>query len=368
MCAPFKSVPGRSREWIHVALVSMSFLTPLKATDYTAGLSSEWAHTDDILLMDSELVMRRRDAKREVALFVGESDINLDYHPSPKNLLGKDEDLNESKYSALITYREGLDQRLQWNFSGGLYQGFTDYRSVWFDEYYRQLFHAVRGYQDADVGGSNVAIGGRYEYLEASGLINWSVAWQCDDVSPAYEKIIFGPLVRGTDELETWRYGLGSEHVLTSRWRFKQDAAAIDTTDRAWRYTYAAESVVAVTDEWTLRLRVEGAKEAEFHSLLGALLVERDWDARWFAGIALRMYHDNGQIIDPLLVSGASPALDTYQLQLTLRYSGPQATWRLAVGPYLTRYAETTVANEQFAPLYRDRDWLAVQAAWNWKF
>ncbi len=356
----------RQRKCLVLALTSL--ITPIHGQNYTFGLSTEMAYAADISLRDSEMFVRRRDTKREVTLFLGAAGIDLDYRPPPQNLLGFDKDLSEPKESGQITWREGLDQRWQWNFSAGLYQGFTDYRSVWLDEYYRQLFSGVPGYQDADVGGGNVSIGGRYEYLEASGLINWSVGWQQDDVSPAYEKIIFGPLVRGSSALETWRFGLGSEHVLTPRLRFKQDASAINTTDRAWRYTYAAETAWALADEWTLRLRAEGTKEAEFHSLLGALLIERDWKARWFAGIAFRVYQDNGQIIDPLLVSGAAPALDSYQLQLTLRYAGPHATWRLAIGPYLTRYAETTSSNAQFAPLYADRDWLAVQGAWNWRF
>ena len=368
MFHPIKCFHGMLRQWMCVAVAFVSVLTPVHGQDYTIGLSSEMAYAADISLIDSEMFVRRRDTKREVTLFLGAADINLDYRPPPVNLLGSDKDLNEPKESGLITWREGLDQRLQWTFSGGVYQGFTDYRSLWLDEYYRQLFSGVTGYQKADCGGLNASIGGRYEYLEASGLINWSVGWQQDDVSPAYEKIIFGPLVRGSSELETWRFGLGSEHVLTPGLRFKQDAAALNTTDRAWRYTYAAETAWAVADEWTLRLRAEGTKEAEFHSVSGAILIERDWQALWFAGIALRVYHDNGQIIDPLLISGAAPALDSYQLQLTLRYSGPHATWRLAIGPYLTRYAATSSNNAQFAPLYADRDWLAVQGAWNWRF
>jgi hypothetical protein len=198
-------------------------------------------------------------------------------------------------------------------------------------------------------------------------MINWSVAWLQDEVSPAYEKLPFKPLIRGESILETWRFGLGSEHVLTPRIRFKQDASVTQSTDRAWRYAYAAESAWAMTEHWTARLRVEGTKEADFHAGLAALLIERDWDARWFAGIGVRVYRDNGQIIDPLLISGSAPALDSYQLQLSLRYAGPHATWRVGLGPYLTRYAETPPGGTRFSQLYRDRNWFALQAAWTWK-
>ncbi len=372
MFLPDAATHGAWRGWtgLLAALVTSltSLVMPLHGQTYTLGLSTESASASDVSLLDAELFARWRDPRRELSVWLGEAQIDLDYRPPKANLLGVADDLDASKQSGVFTWREGLDQPLQWNVSGGIYQGFTDYRSLWLDEYYRQLFKGVPGYEAADVGGYHFGLGGRYEYLRLSGLINWSVGWQRDEVSPAYEKIIFGPLVRGEGELETWRFGLGSEHVLTPRLRFKQDLAAVQATAREWRYTYGAETAWALTDSWTARLRLEGARESPFHSGMASLLIEHDWDARWFAGVTLRVYQDNGQIIDPLLVSGAAPALDSYQLQLTLRYAGPHATWRLALGPYLTRYEPTTASNAQFAPLYQDRDWFAVQGAWTWQF
>jgi hypothetical protein len=326
------------------------------------------AGATDVLLVDSEMFVRLRNDQREITVSLGAAEIDLEYRPPKVNILGRSEDLSESKQSGQLTWREGLDERMQWTFSCGGYQGFTDYRSLWLDEYYRQLFSTVAGYQTADVGGLNASIGGKYEYLKGSGLVTCSVGWQQDEVAPGYEKIIFGPLLRGEDNLATWRFGVGSEHVLSPRVRFKQDAAAIQSTARAWRYAYGAETAWALADAWTARLRLETAKEAEFHAGSAALLMERDWEGRWFAGLALRAYADNGQIIDPLLISGAAPPLDSYLLQLTLRYAGPHATWRLALGPYLTRYSQLTPGTARFAPLYQDRDWFAAQGAWAWRF
>jgi hypothetical protein len=345
-----------------------ALLLPVHGADVLLGWSSELASAADVFLSDSDLNARWRNPHRELSLLLGVGQINLDYLPPKINILGVSNERNETKESCQFTWREGLDQRLLWNLSCGAYQGFTDYRSVWLDEYYRQLFGSVAGYETADVGGVNASMGGRYEYLEASGLVSWSVGWQQDAVSPAYEKIIFGPLQQGEDTLTTWRFGLGSEHVLTPRLRFKQDPALILSTARDNRYAYSAETVWAITDAWTARLRAEAVKEAEFHSISGGLLVERDWDGKWFAGMAVRAYRDNGQILDPLLISGSAPPLDSLLAQLTLRYSGPNATWRIAVGPYLTRYAELTPGTARFAPLYRNRDWLAVQGAWSWHF
>jgi hypothetical protein len=342
--------------------------TRTRAKELLCGISNEILMADDILLTDSEWNGRWRNLQREISLTAGASTIGMDYEPSPLDLLGDPATLDDTRLTGQLTWREGLDKTWRWDFSAGAYDGFTDYRSMWLDEYYRQLFSAMPGYEDASVGGWNANISGTYEYLPASGMINWSVCWQVDEVAPGYDKIIGQPLIQGLTRYETWRYGLGSEHVLSPRVRFKQDANAFQTTARAWRYAYKAETIWAATDNWALRLGTEVSKEAEFHSGAVSLLVEHDWESLWFAGIMLRAYHDNGQIIDPLLISGSSPPLETFQAQLTLRYSGPSLTMRFAAGPYLTRYAPLEPGTLRFATLYQDRDWLSLQGSLTWRF
>lgn len=364
---PLRRIPtGAACGW----LVAAAFLTNARVAgqNYLVGLSSELQVASDVLLVDSELNARWRNSTREVSMVAGIANLQMDYVPSPWDLTATFEQLEETRTSAQLTWREGLDQRWRWNFAGGGYAGYSDYRSMWLNEYYRQIFAGVPGYRDADPAGLNASIGGTYEYLPQSGMIHWSVGWQADDVAPAYDKRIGAPLQRGLDHYETWRYGLGSEHVLTPTLRFKQDAAAYQTSARAWRYTYKAESLWALTDSWATRFSLEGSDEARFHSGAAAVTLEHDWNARWFAGILTRVYRDNGEIIDPSLVSGNAPPVDTLQLQLTLRYAAANVSWRLAIGPYFTRYAAPTGKNLGFSTLYRDRDWFCAQAACTWRF
>ncbi len=342
--------------------------TRAPAQNCLVGLSSEMQVASDVTLADCELNARWRTPRREVSVMTGLANLQMDYEPSPWDLTATFEKLEETRSSAQVTWREGLDQPWRWNFSGGGYVGYSDYRSMWLNEYYRQIFSGVPGYKQADPGGLNASIGGSYEYLAQSGMLNWSVGWQADEVAPAYDKLIGVPLQRGLSRYETWRYGLGSEHVLGSTVRFKQDAAAFGTNSRAWRFTYKAETLWAVTDTWSTRCSLEGSREAAFHSGAAAVTLEHDWDARWFAGIMTRAYRDNGQIVDPSIVSGNAPPTDTLQVQLTLRYAGDKATWRLALGPYLTHYAPPSAKTLRFTTLYRDRDWLCGQAACSWRF
>jgi len=340
----------------------------LKADGFMLSASSEFMSASDVSLLDSDLTLRWRTLERDLSATFGWAPIAMDYIPSTVNLLGSPADLKSDRTSWQVTWREGLEETWRWNVSLGGYDGFTDYRSLWLEEYYRQVFSNVPGYYPADVGGMNVSIGGTYEYLPQCGMINWSIAWQADDVSPVYEKLIGGPLVRGISHFETWRYGIGSEHVLSPEIRFKHDAAILDTTERDLRVTYRAEVLWAVTEDWTLRSSLDGSLEGDFHSSGVSAMIEKDWDARWFLGLQLRAYRDNGQIVDPQLVSSASPPLDSLSVNLTIRHETEHVVWRLSAGPYLTRYGALSQGNRTFDTLYRDRDWLGIQGACTWRF
>jgi len=346
------------------------FLTIMRAAgqNYLVGLSNEMQAASDVRLADCELNARWRNPQREVSMVAGVADLHLDYVPSPWDLTATYQKLEETRNSEQVTWREGLITPWRWIFSGGGYVGYTDYRSMWLNEYYRQIFSGVPGYRQANPRGLNASVGATYEYLPMSGLLSWSVGWNSDEVSPAYDKLIGVPLQRGLSHYETWRFGLGSEHVLSPTLRFKQDAAAILTTERACRYTYRGDTLWALADTWATRFYLEGSLEGKFHSAAASVALEHDWDARWFAGISTRAYSDNGQIVDPSIVSGDAPPSDTLLVQLTLRYAGTNASWRLGVGPYLTRYAAPTVNTLRFTTLYRDRDWLCAQAAFSWQF
>lgn len=120
--------PAVWRGWQGLALAFATGMLPVRALDFTLGGSSEVASATDVLLVDSEMFLRWRDSQREVTLLLGGAEIDLDYRPPAINLLGRAQDLSEPKQSGQITWREGLDHPLQWTFSGGGYQGFTDYQ------------------------------------------------------------------------------------------------------------------------------------------------------------------------------------------------------------------------------------------------
>lgn len=323
----------------------------------------EGMQASDVLVSEVSLSNRWRSQQRDVGLKIGWASMEVDYTPAAGDLLGTDGHRGAGRTSLQADWRGGLGNRFSPFASIGGYDGFTDFRSLWIDEYYRQLFAPMAGYGAAVPRGYNGGVGLRWDHVPGTGFLEFSAGWQTDQVSPAYDKEVFGPLLRGRDTFATWRGGLAWESVLSSRLRARADFGLNKTTARAWRLNGRAMLNYAVADTWVLRFEAGGAAEGSFHGGSLAATVEHDWAARWYCGVTLRGYRDNGQISDPLVVSGAAPSLRTAQALLSLRWQGERAGWRLSAGPYLTRYSALTPASQRFANLYRDRNWGVLQLA-----
>ena len=82
--------------------------------------------------------------------------------------------------------RQRLGERWTLLGSGGLYDGFADYRSRWLDEYYRQQFSTIPGYQKADPKGFNVSAGLRWEYAPTTAFLQVEGGYLWDQIAPGY--------------------------------------------------------------------------------------------------------------------------------------------------------------------------------------
>jgi hypothetical protein len=295
--------------------------------------------------------------------------IGIDYGPARYDILSEAVTRTEARTAADLTMRFRTDKDFS-PFAGfGGYRGFTDFRSVWLNEYYRQLFEGVPGYAAASPRGWHALAGGRWAYVPGSGILQGTVVRQDDTVSPGYEPEIGHPLRRGRERLGTTAARLSTENVLTPTVRTLLEIGATGTTGRETRYTAQGSLNWSISDALTLRTVVAGVRERpQFHAESAALTLEYDWEARWFAGLTARGYRDSGEVVDPLLVSSAAPALRTVHVAASVRWQGERATLRLEGGPYWTRYDEIALGSAHFARLYGDRHWRRVQGAVSWKF
>lgn len=338
---------------------------------YKTSLDFETLMTADILLTDTRFELRRTDEKSSLSVSFSHGYIGLEYVPE---FIGVElpKDIYDNRYAVQLQGRYRAMDQLTLMVGGGGYQGYSDYRSMWLNEHYRQLYSRVPGYEKAHPWGFNVSGGLRLEYWPSRGFIQANVVYQHDGVAPGYEAQIFKPLLRQRDKYDTVSFGLTLENVLTKRLRALQEFQITNTTTRELRYSLQSSLNCALGENYALKLVLSGVKEEpvfEAWSVGGTL--ERDWNETWFLSLFGRYYEDTGEITTSLPGNSAVPPGRTVQAGIGLRWQGEHSAFKLVAGPYFTRYSfpdSTNTSIYSFSQLYRDRDWFAAQLAFSHEF
>ena len=334
-----------------------------------ATLAGEALECGDIRLRELNLQADRSLPRCQYVFSATASRIDIDYGPAQYDILSQPVRRVEDRTAAELTARFRTDADFIPFAGGGGYCGFTDFRSVWLDEYYRQLYAGVPGYAHASPHGWHALAGGRWSYVPGCAILQGTLVRQDDTVSPGYEPQIGRPLLRGRERLRTTAVRVSTENVATRTVRTLLEIGAMNTTGRDTRYSVQGSVNWAVSDAVTLRGVMAGVREPPaFHATSVALTCERDWNARWFAGLAVRGYRDGGEVVDPLIGSSAAPAVRSVHVAASLRWQGERIAVRLEGGPYRTRYDNVALASAQFARLYRDRTWRRGQCTASWRF
>jgi len=344
---------------------------PRGAAIHKVGLDFATLWASDILLTDELAEYRRKRPRSELALSVSHGYIGLHY--VPESDLEEKSHVENDRFGFQTTGRFQVGDRLTLLGGGGAYDGYLDYRSLWLDEHFRQLFSGRQGYEKAHPWGWNVSGGLRWEYLPASGFLQGDLIYQYDLISPGYDVSLatFPPrLIRYRDTYDTLGGRLTLENVLTPRLRAKQELQITDTTDRQLRFAFQTSLNCALAEHWVARLAGGYTAESpQLEAWFGGATVERDWNDTWFVSLTGRYYTDTGQIENALLAENtASPPLEAFQVGLGLRWQGLKSSAKLVVGPYFTRYDSIASAANSFGQLYQDRDWLSVQFAFAHEF
>jgi len=308
-------------------------------------------------------------AKSQYEVSATRTRIGIDYAPARDDFVTRPVNRVEESTAVSLTARMATDSDFSPLAVVGGYRGFTDYRSIWLDEYYRQYFTGVPGYAAVSPDGWNALVGGRWTYVPGTAILQCTLLRQGDTISPGYEPQIGAPLLRGLSRLRTTQVRVSTENVVSPTVRTLLQAGATNTTGRVTRYSLQGSVNWALTGSLTLRSVVAGVREGDgFHAESASATLERDWDARWFLGLGARVYGDSGEVVDPLIVSSAAPALRTLDVPVSLRWQGSRAALSVEAGPYRTRYDVIPLASTQFARLYANRNWTHVEGTASWRF
>lgn len=334
-------------------------------------ISFEALLASDIEITSTTLSYDQKHGGTEWRINYTHNTIAEDYQPFPLfDFLGFPERITEEYDAGAASVRQKLGEPLTLSVAGGGSQGFTDYRSVWLANYYKQQFSFVPGYETPRPYGYNASTSLRWEYLPATGFADASFLYAYDEIAPGYEyEPVPGVLLKGRDRLETYSPTLKFENVVSRRVRVLNEFQLTFTTGREARYAYRNSINLALGERWVVRtLGGYTHEDPTLRAWFAGATLEFDITPRWLVNVSGLYYHDTGEIENSAFISTAAPGLATWQGGLGLRYAGEVSSFSISVAPIWADYEPVTVGTRPFTNLYRDRDWVSVQAAWSVTF
>lgn len=354
-------------------------LRKIKTTDeatgppvaHQGGVAFEALLASDIQLTTFNLNYGQKHGGTEWNLSYAHNTYGEDYEPYASfDFLGFAERLEESYDAGQVAWRQILGDRFTLSAGAGVYSGFTDYRSLWLANYYKQQFSFLPGYLTPAPQGFNVASGLRWEYQPTTGFLEANFYYANNVIAPGYEfDPVRGAAVRGRSRLQTYAPSLKFENVLTRRLRLLNEFQLTLTTDREPRYAYRGALNAALGERWVAR--VSGGYTQEDPTLQAwhtGVTLEYEIAPRWLVSFSGLYYTDTGEIENSIFISTAAPGLTIWQGGLGLRYAGEKSSFQITVAPSWSQYEPVKVGTRPFTNLYREREWISVQAAWAFEF
>jgi len=366
---PGASIPGTPSDTAPGSDLALPILEREQQAVHETTLDMAAMMASDVYVSDVLAQYRQKRPSSEFSLAASYRPTRMDFNETLG--LGRYKRLEEDRYGLQGSVSSDLNDTLTLKMDGGAYDGFQTYRALWMDEYNRLKFGdryiLGGGYRSADPWGYNASPSLRWEYLPDAGFADAGVSYQHDRVSPGYEG--GPPVVRMRDTYETVSSYLSFENVLTRRLRTMVGGRIDDTTEREKRVTLQSALNYALAEDWVVRLAVGYAKEnPQFSAKSASAVLERDWHGTWFFSVFGRYYEDTGEVDYGIANEAAAPPLKTYQAGLGMRRKGTRSTIKFDIGPCFSRYEPHPERNTDFDQLYKDRDWLSLQAAFQYQF
>lgn len=342
----------------------ISLAAPVERLD----ASFEWVDSDDVTLLQGNALSASQFGKWDTQISLSFSDFSFDYVPVPFDLNGQSGTRSESNIALQINGRKTVSDKLTLMAGGGGYDGYSNYRSAWLDEYYRQQFSDLSGvpgaelYRAAKPKGFNINAGLRWMYLPNSGFAQISISQLQDEIAPGYE-IDFEGLRRGETVLATSAVSLSTENVLSKRVRSLFTLRASETSAREPRYGAEYAINAALNDRWTVRALAGGSKEnPQFDAHYANLALEFALNETTSVYVDGRYYKDTGEIENSLFTA-AAPGVTSRKIGVGIKWVGEQWSGRFYFAPISSSFEETPGNVDFFQNLYQDRDWTVFQLA-----
>ncbi|MBM3847494.1 MAG: TlpA family protein disulfide reductase [Verrucomicrobia bacterium] len=349
--------------------------TASSRSESLAELGFEGFVSSDIDVFDTAARYAWKKSRTELSAGLNWRSIAIEYAPDALDILGTAEHRSEDYYSGQFSLRQRVSTDLSFTVGGGAYEGYTDYRSLWLDHYYRQQFSSLPEYQYADPRGFQASGGLRWDYIPGGGFIEAVMYYGNDAIARGWDlpsPTVANPvpaLESGRQILHTYAPAIRLENVLSPRVRLQNEFQITVTSGREPRYAYRGGLNIALSERWTLRLSGGYANEdPKLVASFASALFECEVTRGWFLSFSGRGYQDTGEIENSRLISTSAPALHTFQGGLGIRHEGERLSFRVHYAPHFAQYDPPGIGSQPFSNLYRNRTWGLLQAAMSYKF
>jgi len=296
---------------------------------------------------------------------VGWTEYDLDYVPV---LFGSAASLGEE------TPLVALSLTRQWNPAWSstvrfrTYDGFSDYRSIWIAEFYKQFFGAFPTYHDPDPHGNSIGVFVGWDYLPGTGSALLAFDYGRDEIAPGWGfNSAIGQPEPGRERLDTPSASLRIEQVINPWLKTEGEFLVRQTTDREARYAFRNGWATAVGP---FGFRLTGGYTGEspsFDALYGSALVEWTFLPKWSVHAGYRIYQDSGEI-ESSGFNALAPGLDSNEFFTGIKWDRGDLAISANVGFLNTDYEPLSEDNEFFGNLYKDRDWVTFRLAASFQF
>lgn len=283
-----------------------------------------------------------------------------DYEPV---LFGTNETLTEQTFQANLGVTRKWGREWSGTLSLSAYDGFSDYRSIWISEYYRQLFGAFPAYHAPDPNGYSISAGSSWEYLPGSGTANLSIFYANDEIAPGWGFDSGAGIPAPGDEiLETFGSSLSVDQAINPWLKTQLILNARNTSDRDVR--------LGVVNSWAassgpFAFRVTGGYSEEspsFDASHVAAILEWNFMPAWSANIGVRTYRDSGEIQSSGF-NALAPPVKSSEIFGGLLWDRGDLAVSVGIGLLESDYDALSADNEFFGNLYKDREWLTLRIA-----
>lgn len=325
-------------------------------------LESEAMLSDDIDVWRSAFRYAQDRGGWSIEAGASFTDYSLDYEPFAL-FGGSPASLDESTWQGDLTFAHEIGDSFEGSLTLSGYDGYSDYRSIWIAEYYRQTFDFPgSGYYGPDPHGWAVT-GGLTWDPHIGTRVGLDLIYGRDTIAPGWT---FG--APGNDLLESRTVALRWEQAVNPRLRSELALLYNDVTERDPRYHLQSTWTAALTDAVTLRAQLGAATEdPDFDALYGGLSLDYQFSTNWSLTCSGRLYDDTGEI-ESAGFNTAAPGVETAELGASVLYDNGEHALRLGVSFYDTSYDPVDLDNAFFANLYDDRDWWTIRLAYTANF